>query len=75
MGRNRSLRIQTEVDEAGRAHNCKSNDQHRIERGDRRLKVRTKGFWNHYCLDCARKMVRRDIEEFEALAEELDRDP
>ena len=75
MGNIRSLRIQTEVDVAEKAHDCKGNKRHRIERGDKRLKVRNGWDWNRYCLDCARNMVRRDIEALEALAEELDRDP
>lgn len=67
----KSLRIQTEVDVALRAHNCKGNRRHRIKGGDKRLKVRNGRDWSHYCLDCAEKMIRRDIDALEKLAGEL----
>ena len=71
MGNIRSLRIPTRVDVAHRAHNCQGNARHRIEGGDKRLKVRNGRGWDHYCLDCARKIVHRDIDALEALAGEL----
>jgi len=70
----RSLRTRAEVDVAQRAHNCQGNTRHRIERGDKRLKVRNGRNWNHYCLECARTIVGRDIATLEALARELDPD-
>ena len=68
MPRTKSLRIRAEVDMAQRAHNCQGNARHRIERGRKRLKVRNGRSWDHYCLDCARKIVCRDIAALEALA-------
>ena len=75
MPRIKSLRIRAEVDVAQRAHNCQGNVRHRIERGDKRLKVRNGRSWDHYCLECARTIVRRDIGALEALGRELDLDP
>ena len=75
MLRIKSLCIPTEVDVAQRAHNCQGNIRHRIGRGDKRLKVRNGRSWDHYCLECARTIVRRDISAFETLARELDVDP
>lgn len=75
MPRVKSLRIRAEVDVAQHAHNCQGNTRHRIKGGDKRLKVRNGRSWDHYCLDCARNIVRRDIGEFEALARELHPDP
>ena len=73
MGRIRSLRIRTEVDAAKHAHNCRGNSRHRIQRGEKRLNVHNGGNWYHrYCLDCAREMVRRDMDALEALARKLD---
>ena len=72
MPRIRSLRIRAQVDVARRAHNCQGNARHRVERGDKRLKVRNGRGWDHYCLECARIIVHRDIEALEALARELD---
>ena len=75
MPRIKSLRIRAEVDVAQRAHNCQGNVRHRIERGDKRLKVRNGRSWDHYCLECARTIVRRDIGALEALTHDLDADP
>ena len=72
MPRIRSLVTRSEVDAAQRAHNCQGNARHRIERGGTRLKVRNGRNWDHYCLDCARAIVRRDITALEAIARELD---
>ena len=75
MPRIRSLRTRAEVDVAQRAHNCQGNTRHRVERSDKRLKVRNGRSWDHYCLECARIIVRRDIGALEALARELDPEP
>jgi len=68
MPRLRSLVERVEIDQAGRAHNCQGNARHRIQKGDRRLKVRTGRTWEHYCLDCARRIVEKDVSELQALA-------
>jgi hypothetical protein len=62
------------VDEAKKAHDCQGNSRHRIERGYKRLKVRNGRGWDHYCLECAKIIVRRDIAELDALARELNSD-
>lgn len=58
---NKTLLIGTKVDKAKRAHNCQANAKHRIEKGDIRLGVRNERSWDHYCLECAEKIVARDI--------------
>ena len=67
MARIKSLLIQVEVDEALKAHNCQANARHRIERGDRRLKVRNGRSWDHYCVSCAATIIGRDITELQEL--------
>ena len=67
----KSLRIRAEMDVARHAHNCQGNVRHRIERGYKRLKVRNGRSWDHYCVECARTILRRDIDALEALAREL----
>lgn len=74
MPRIRSLRIRAEIDVARKAHNCQANARHRIERGDKRLKVRNGRSWDHYCLECATNIIRRDIAALEALGRVLDPD-
>lgn len=71
MARIRSLVERALVDEAGRAHNCQANAQHRIQKGEKRLKVRKGRSWDHYCLECARTIVQRDIDKLEELSGNL----
>ena len=71
MPRIRSLVTRATVDMAQRAHNCQGNTRHRIERGDTRLKVRSGRSWDHYCLECARTIVQRDIAALQELTREL----
>ncbi len=72
MPRIRSLVTRTEVDVAQRAHNCQGNTRHRIERGDKRLKVRNGRSWDHYCLECAKVINQRDIAAFQDLCNKLE---
>lgn len=67
MPRIKSLLSRVEVDEAQKAHNCQANAAHRLERGDRRLKVRNGRSWDHYCATCAALIIQRDIAELQAL--------
>nr|VFK22688.1 MAG: hypothetical protein BECKLPF1236A_GA0070988_103524 [Candidatus Kentron sp. LPFa]VFK35078.1 MAG: hypothetical protein BECKLPF1236C_GA0070990_103303 [Candidatus Kentron sp. LPFa] len=68
----KSLVQRSEVDQAQRAHNCQANAKHRVERGDRRLKLVYAGRSpDHYCLDCGLKIIQQDIAELEALARKL----
>ncbi len=63
----KSLVVQVKVDTAGKAHNCQANANHRIERGDVRLKVRNGRSWDHYCRACAVTIIARDIAKLTAL--------
>lgn len=57
----RSLLDQVQVDRALHAHNCQASAKHRIQKGDVRLKVRAGRSWEHYCVECATKIIERDI--------------
>jgi hypothetical protein len=59
------------VDEAQRAHNCQHNAAHRLERGDKRLKVRVDRSHEHFCTRCALAIIERDIGKLAALASAL----
>lgn len=63
----KSLVVRVEVDKAAKAHNCRANSKHRIERGDIRLKVRDGRSWVHYCRLCADKIISRDIEKLKEI--------
>ena len=67
----KSLVIRVLIDQALKAHNCQASDKHRIERGDRRLKVRKGRSWDHYCASCAAVILGRDIEKLTTLQREL----
>lgn len=70
MGR-KSLVQRSEVDQVQKAHNCQSNQKHRLQRGERRLKVWKDRSPDHYCQACALKIIERDIELLRQLAEQL----
>ena len=63
----KSLITQVRVDEAGKSHNCQASSNHRVAMGDVRLKVRNGRSWDHYCRDCALKILSRDIAKLTAL--------
>lgn len=63
----KSLLIRSEVDTAGKAHNCQASAKHRIEKGDVRLKVRKGRSWEHYCVACANKIIGLDLEKLKVL--------
>ena len=71
MPRIKSLVTSAEVDTVLRAHNCQGNKQHRLNGGEKRLKVKNRRGWDYYCLECARAIVRRDIDKLQALQKEL----
>jgi hypothetical protein len=71
MARIKSLLIRTEIDTVQRAHNCQANARHRLERGHKRLKVRNGRSWDHYCVDCARRMVDGDLKRLRDLQARL----
>lgn len=63
----KSLITRVLVDEARKSHHCQANRNHRIAMGDVRLKVRNGRSWDHYCWDCALKILSRDIEKLRNL--------
>jgi hypothetical protein len=67
----KSLLIRVEIDAALKAHTCQANPRHRLQRGDRRLKVRNGRSWDHYCVSCAAAILSRDIEELTVLQREF----
>ncbi|MCI5218144.1 MAG: hypothetical protein D3914_02870 [Candidatus Electrothrix sp. LOE2] len=71
MPRPKSILKRIEVDVALKSHNCQHNRKHRIQRGDKRLKIRKDRSWERYCVDCAMKIIERDIEKLQECASEL----
>lgn len=71
MPRPKSIIQRVEVDEAQRAHDCQHSSNHRLERGDKRLKVWKQRSHDHYCVGCALGIIARDIERLHELARQL----
>jgi hypothetical protein len=63
----KSLVIRILVDTARSSHNCQASKNHRINKGDVRLKVRNGRSWDHYCRDCAEAMIADGIHHLEGL--------
>lgn len=72
MGRVRSLLDSVQFDRAQKSHNCQANRAHRIRMGERRLKVKVGRSYEHYCLECACKILAADAAKIRELASELE---
>jgi len=71
MPRPKSILQRIEIDHALQAHNCQHNARHRLQRGDKRLKVWSKRSPEHYCVACALRIIERDIAKLQQIAEQL----
>lgn len=71
MPRPKSIIQRVEVDEAKKAHNCQHNARHRLQRGDKRLKLWNQRSYEHYCTACGLKIIKNDIKKLQDLAEQL----
>lgn len=71
MPRPKSFLLSIQVDEVLKAHNCQNNARHRLNRGDKRLKVPNGRGHDHYCVDCATTFIQRDMERLRSLLKEL----
>ena len=67
----KSLVQRSEVDQAKAAHNCQANQNHRLQKGDSRLKVYKDRSHDHYCKACALGIIEQDIKKLQALALQL----
>lgn len=72
MARPRSLIVSMEITEASRGHNCRQSSQHRIEKGMKRLTIKSDGASHHYCLACARFFLAKDVERLKTLLAEVE---
>lgn len=71
MPRPKSIVQRAEVDYALHAHNCQHNSAHRIQAGDKRLKVWDGRSAEHYCKACALAIITRDISKLQEFESEL----
>ncbi len=71
MAKPKSLLPNVAVDETKKAHNCQHNAAHRLERGDKRLRVAVQRTHEHFCITCALDIIERDIAKLQNLANQL----
>ena len=72
MPRPKSIIKRVELNEALKAHNCQHNSRHRIECGDKRLKVWKPRSVEYFCVDCALEVIERDIQRLKELKRKLE---
>jgi hypothetical protein len=73
MANRKSIIIRVAVDSAQRAHNCQHNPSHRLQQGDKRLKIRKQRTWEHFCVQCALEIIAHGRSRLDALARDLTR--
>ncbi len=71
MGKPRSLLRSVEVGTSGRRHNCKSNSEHVLLKGDPMLMVKIDRDTFHYCVKCAVLFIANARVRLTVLEEEL----
>lgn len=72
MPRIKSLVISTKIDTVARAHKCRGNSSHILQRGDKCLEVKDGRNRNRYCLACAKRIVERDLNKLRELQKSLE---
>jgi hypothetical protein len=75
MPRPKSLIVSMEWTEVARAHDCRNNKNHRLEKGQRRLTIKSDGDEHHYCVACAKTFLAADIRRLQALLAQADSQP
>ena len=71
----KSLIQRSEIYQALKSHNCQASAKHRLKPGDRRLKVYVDRSQDHYCAECAMKIIEADIAKLQQLARQLQNMP
>ena len=73
MPRPKSVVASMEITTAGRAHGCRYNKNHRLEKDMSRLTIKEDGDEHHYCLPCARTFLLQGSERLRILLAEVER--
>jgi len=71
MPRPKSLLQRVSIDVALKGHKCQHNKSHLIARGERRLKLTVGRSYQHYCIECALKIIESDIEKLASIRKQL----
>ena len=73
MGKTKSFIKKISIDTAQRSHFCRHNKKHTINAGDKRLKYKEGRAFQHFCIDCAKESLRKDIALLNAILTELEK--
>lgn len=73
MARAKSVLVSMEITTVGRAHDCRFNKKHRLEKGMSRLTIKEDGDEHHYCLSCARTFLLQGAVRLQTLLQEMER--
>lgn len=71
MPRPKSILKRISVDTALRAHNCQHVKTHRVQQGEKRLKLAVNRSHEHYCVQCALQIINSDIEKLQKIRDQL----
>ena len=73
VGRAKSFLKNISIDTAKLTHFCKHNRKHKINKGDKRLKLKEGRASQHFCIECAKESLRKDINELSSLLTKLEK--
>jgi hypothetical protein len=71
MPRIKSFVSRISVDVAQRSHNCQHASSHRINQGDKRLKLKVGRTFEYFCVKCALQSIDADISKLQKIRDEL----
>jgi ribosomal protein S4E len=71
MGKAKSFLQTISIDKAIKSHSCKHNKKHIINKGDIRLKLKVGRTFQHFCIECAKESLEKDIKELNTILIEL----
>jgi hypothetical protein len=67
MSRTKSLLKKLLVTQAKRTHNCKNNNNHRVQKGQWRLTVKEGYNTSNYCVECSKVFLANAKKEIERI--------
>lgn len=59
------------VDEVKKSHKCQHNSRHRLQKGEKRLGIKTIRNFEYFCTACAIATIDADIRKLESLRAQL----
>jgi hypothetical protein len=72
MGKPKSFVQNISIDTAIKSHQCKHDKKHIISKGDKRLKLGVGRTHQHFCINCAKESIEKDIAKLNHILSELE---